>query len=75
MIILELTIATTSETHWAIIQESVDLVARGARRLTSAGSDARGRLEYRLHLTRGAMDSASWRRAVATLAALAEEEV
>lgn len=73
MIAVELTLTTSSATHWAIIRETAQRLLPELRPLASMGNDARGRPTYRLHLTRGTTDPRSWRSALVALASLADE--
>lgn len=73
MITAELTLSTYDLAQWRIIRDAVARVAPEACALASAGSDDRGRHEFRLHITRGTTDPRSWRSALVALAALADE--
>lgn len=74
MIVVELTIVTGHLVTWNEIRHAVTRLAPEATALVSAGSDAHGQSEYRLHVTRGATDPRSWRHALIALASLADED-
>ncbi|HMQ32375.1 MAG TPA: hypothetical protein PKD53_16705 [Chloroflexaceae bacterium] len=73
MITVELTLTTRDRHQWRIIRETVEQMAPTARVIVSAGSDDRGRHEFRLHIARGTTDPRSWRGALVALAVLADE--
>lgn len=69
MITAELILTARSAVHWDILQETVASIAPTAQAIKSVGDDG----TCRIHLSRGQTAPRDWRRALSTLALLADE--
>lgn len=69
----ELTLAASSAVEQTIVREQIQRLAPEATVLSSAGSDDRGGLEHRLHISRGALTPRQWRVILGVLASFANE--